>query len=50
MSSKRELHTLFIKHDTDFRTLSKKALSEVILKIILFQKGGTKINQIKICG
>jgi len=47
MSSKRELHTLFIKHDTDFRTLSKKALSEVILKIILFQKGGTKINQIK---
>ena len=47
MSSKRDLHTLFIKHDTDFRTLSKKALSEVILKIILFQKTGTGLNQIK---
>ncbi|MCX6249831.1 MAG: hypothetical protein NTX61_03670 [Bacteroidetes bacterium] len=47
MSSKRELHTLFIKHDTDFRTLSKKALSEVILKIILFQKSGTRVAQIK---
>jgi len=47
MSNKRDLHTLFIKHDTDFGTLSKKALSEVILKIIFFQNVGTKINQIK---
>lgn len=47
MSNKRDLHTLFIKHDTDFRTLSKKALSEVILKIILFQYSGTTMNQIK---
>jgi hypothetical protein len=47
MSSKRDLHTLFIKHDTDFGTLSKKALSEVILKIIFFQNGGTRIGQIK---
>ena len=47
MSNKRDLHTLFIKHDTDFRTLSKKALSEVILKIILFQNSGTSMNQIK---
>ena len=47
MSNKRELHTLFIKHDTDFKTLSKKALSEVILKIILFQNGKTGLIQIK---
>ncbi len=47
MSNKRDLHTLFIKHDTDFGTLSKKALSEVILKIILFQDGGTRLAQIQ---
>lgn len=47
MSNKRDLHTLFIKHDTDFGTLSKKALSEVILKIIFFQNSGTKLPQIK---
>lgn len=47
MSNKRDLHTLFIKHDTDFGTLSKKALSEVILKIIFFQNGGARRNQIK---
>lgn len=47
MSNKRDLHTLFIKHDTDFGTLSKKALSEVILKIIFFQNSGTRLAQVK---
>lgn len=48
MSSKRELHTLFIKHDTEFKTLSKKGLAQIILKIILFQgESGTKMSQIK---
>lgn len=48
MSTKRDLHTLFIKHDTEFKTLSKKGLAQIILKIILFQgESGTKIPQIK---
>ena len=47
MSNKSDLHTLFIKHDTDFGTLSKKALSEVILKIIFFQNDETKLSKIK---
>jgi hypothetical protein len=47
MSNKRDLHTLFIRHDTDFGTLSRKALSEVILKIILIQNSGTRVAQIK---
>lgn len=47
MSAKRELHTLFIKHDTDFGTLSKQAVSDVILKIILLNNQGTRIRHIK---
>ena len=47
MSSKRDLHTLFIKHDTDFGTLSKKALSDLVFKIIFLQHHGTRIAHIR---
>lgn len=44
---KRELHTLYIKHDSQFKTLSKIALSQLILKIVFLKGDGTRINQIE---
>jgi rRNA-processing protein FCF1 len=44
---KRELHTLYIKHDSQFKTLSKIALSQLILKIVYLKGDGTKIRQIE---
>jgi hypothetical protein len=44
---KRELHTLYIKHDGQFKTLSKIALSQLILKIVYLKGDGTRINQIE---
>jgi hypothetical protein len=38
---KRELHTLYIKHDSQFKTLSKIALSQLILKIVYIKGDGT---------
>jgi hypothetical protein len=43
---KRELHTLFIKHDSAFKTLSKMALSQLILKIIYIKGNGASIQHI----
>lgn len=43
---KRQLLTLCLKHDTEFKTLSKIALSQLLLKIILLQKNGTSYRQI----
>lgn len=44
---KRELHTLYIKHDGQFKTLSKIALSQLILKIVFLKGNGTSIQQIR---
>lgn len=44
---KRELHTLYIKHDSQFKTLSKIALSQLILKIVYLKGDGTKLRQIE---
>ncbi len=38
---KRALHTLYIKHDSQFKTLSKIALSQLILKIVYLKGDGT---------
>jgi hypothetical protein len=46
MAMKRELHTLFIKHDGSFKTLSKIALSQLILKIVYLKKDGVLVKQI----
>ncbi len=43
---KRELHTLYIKHDGAFKTLSKIALSQLILKIIYLKGDGALKRQI----
>lgn len=43
---KRELHTLYIKHDGAFKTLSKIALSQLILKIIHIKNNGALMRQI----
>ena len=43
---KRELHTLYIKHDSQFKTLSKIALSQLILKIVYLKGDGTLFRQI----
>lgn len=48
MNLKTQLHTLFVKHDSQFKTLTKIALSQVILKIIHFGgKKGISIIQIQ---
>lgn len=44
---KRELHTLYIKHDSQFKTLSKIALSQLILKIVYLKGDGTSLRQIE---
>lgn len=44
---KRELHTLYIKHDGQFKTLSKIALSQLILKIVYLKGDGTLLRQIE---
>ncbi|OXG03666.1 hypothetical protein BC749_1096 [Flavobacterium araucananum] len=44
---KRELHTLYIKHDGQFKTLSKIALSQLILKIVYLKGDGTTLKQIE---
>lgn len=44
---KRELHTLYIKHDGQFKTLSKIALSQLILKIVHLKGDGTLLRQIE---
>ncbi len=44
---KRELHTLYIKHDSQFKTLSKIALSQLILKVVYLKGDGTKLRQIE---
>lgn len=44
---KRELHTLYIKHDSQFKTLSKIALSQLILKIVYLKGDGTLLRQIE---
>ena len=44
---KRELHTLYIKHDGQFKTLSKIALSQLILKIVYIKGEGTTFKQIE---
>lgn len=44
---KRELHTLYIKHDSQFKTLSKIALSQLILKIVYLKGDGTLMRQIE---
>jgi hypothetical protein len=44
---KRELHTLYIKHDSQFQTLSKIALSQLILKIVYLKGDGTLMRQIE---
>jgi len=44
---KRELHTLYIKHDSQFKTLSKIALSQLILKIVYIIGDGTSFKQIE---
>ncbi len=44
---KRELHTLYIKHDNQFKTLSKIALSQLILKIVHIKGDGTSLRQIE---
>lgn len=44
---KRQLHTLYIKHDSQFKTLSKIALSQLILKIVYLKGGGIQLNQIE---
>ncbi len=44
---KRELHTLYIKHDSQFKTLSKIALSQLILKIVYLKGDGTSFRQIE---
>ncbi len=42
-----DLHTLFIKHDNQFKTLSKIALSGVITKILYPRHNGARIQHIK---
>lgn len=44
---KREIHTLYIKHDSQFKTLSKIALSQLILKIVYLKGDGTLFRQIE---
>lgn len=44
---KRELHTLYIKHDGQFKTLSKIALSQLILKIVYLKGDGVQLRQIE---
>jgi hypothetical protein len=44
---KRDLHTLYIKHDSQFKTLSKIALSQLILKIVYLKGDGTLMRQIE---
>jgi hypothetical protein len=44
---KRELHTLYIKYDGQFKTLSKIALSQLILKIIHIKGDGTLLKHIE---
>ena len=44
---KRELHTLYIKHDGNFKTLSKIALSQLILKIVYLNGNATSIGFIE---
>lgn len=44
---KRELHTLYIKHDSQFKTLSKIALSQLILKIVYLKGDGTLLKHIE---
>ncbi|MCK9641402.1 MAG: hypothetical protein M0R39_15970 [Prolixibacteraceae bacterium] len=44
---KRELHTIYIKHDGQFKTLSKIALSQLILKIVYLKGDGTLMRQIE---
>jgi len=43
---KRELQTLYIKHDSQFKTLSKIALSQLILKIVYLKNNGTSLHHI----
>ncbi len=42
-----DLHTLFIKHDNQFKTLSKIALSGVITKILYPMHNGARMQHIK---
>ncbi len=44
---KRELHTLYIKHDGQFKTLSKIALAQLILKIVYLKGNGISTRQIE---
>ena len=44
---KRELHTLYIKHDGQFKTLSKIALAQLILKIVYLKGDATSIGFIE---
>ena len=43
---KRELHTLYIKHESQFKTLSKIAPSQLILKIVYLKGDGKLLRQI----
>jgi hypothetical protein len=44
---KTALHTLYIKHDGQFKTLSKIALSQLILKIVYLKGDGTLFPHIE---
>lgn len=44
---KRELHTLYIKHNGEFKTLSKIALAQLILKIVHIKGDGALYKQIE---
>ncbi|MEO9966934.1 MAG: hypothetical protein ABJF11_14145 [Reichenbachiella sp.] len=41
----QDLHTVFIKHDGAFQSLTKKAMADILIKIIFLNtKNGSKIN------
>lgn len=46
MNIKRQLHTIYLKYDTEFKTLSKKALAQIILKIIHIAKTGASFKHL----
>ena len=47
MNIKKQLHTIYIKHDGSFNTLAKKSLAQIILKILYINSGSVSIRQLK---
>lgn len=46
MNITRQIHTIYLKHDSSFKTLAKKSLAQIIIKILFINKQSMGVRQL----